>query len=135
MPCASSSSTSTADQTGKWTRNSGRNWSQAMHSTSRTGKRERKTVISRATETSKKSGCATRKCSPRAHFQHEDSGHRQCNSCSKLRQMHRKPPQISWNSGNSTNQSRNMYRSEEHTSELQSQFHLVCRLLLEKKKK
>src|SRR5438309_3341551 len=26
------------------------------------------------------------------------------------------------------------YRSEEHTSELQSQFHLVCRLLLEKKK-
>src|SRR5438309_6290408 len=28
-----------------------------------------------------------------------------------------------------------MSRSEEHTSELQSQFHLVCRLLLEKKKK
>src|SRR5689334_7594518 len=28
----------------------------------------------------------------------------------------------------------NDYRSEEHTSELQSQFHLVCRLLLEKKK-
>src|SRR5689334_23763939 len=28
-----------------------------------------------------------------------------------------------------------MGRSEEHTSELQSQFHLVCRLLLEKKKK
>src|SRR5689334_1451992 len=27
-----------------------------------------------------------------------------------------------------------MWRSEEHTSELQSQFHLVCRLLLEKKK-
>src|SRR6266481_8072664 len=26
-------------------------------------------------------------------------------------------------------------RSKEHTSELQSQFHLVCRLLLEKKKK
>src|SRR5438309_8622813 len=25
-----------------------------------------------------------------------------------------------------------IYRSEEHTSELQSQFHLVCRLLLEK---
>src|SRR5438309_3039826 len=32
----------------------------------------------------------------------------------------------------STNSSR--ARSEEHTSELQSQFHLVCRLLLEKKK-
>src|SRR5689334_24297669 len=30
---------------------------------------------------------------------------------------------------------RNTVRSEEHTSELQSQFHLVCRLLLEKKKK
>src|SRR5689334_24776272 len=27
------------------------------------------------------------------------------------------------------------HRSEEHTSELQSQFHLVCSLLLEKKKK
>src|SRR5689334_24085453 len=29
---------------------------------------------------------------------------------------------------------RQIARSEEHTSELQSQFHLVCRLLLEKKK-
>src|SRR5436190_2762888 len=29
----------------------------------------------------------------------------------------------------------NMYRSEEHTSELQSHSDLVCRLLLEKKKK
>src|SRR5690348_17437906 len=29
----------------------------------------------------------------------------------------------------------NMRRSEEHTSELQSPVHLVCRLLLEKKKK
>src|SRR5689334_24816361 len=28
-----------------------------------------------------------------------------------------------------------VFRSEEHTSELQSQFHLVCRLLLEKKNK
>src|SRR5689334_23563954 len=28
---------------------------------------------------------------------------------------------------------RRVRRSEEHTSELQSQFHLVCRLLLEKK--
>src|SRR2546430_3445247 len=31
--------------------------------------------------------------------------------------------------------SRTMTRSEEHTSELQSQSNLVCRLLLEKKKK
>src|SRR2546422_6730661 len=29
----------------------------------------------------------------------------------------------------------NVKRSEEHTSELQSRLHLVCRLLLEKKKK
>ena len=29
----------------------------------------------------------------------------------------------------------NGHRSEEHTSELQSRLHLVCRLLLEKKKK
>src|SRR2546429_6354770 len=29
----------------------------------------------------------------------------------------------------------NVWRSEEHTSELQSRLHLVCRLLLEKKKK
>src|SRR2546429_2008722 len=32
-------------------------------------------------------------------------------------------------------QSRFLWRSEEHTSELQSRLHLVCRLLLEKKKK
>src|SRR2546422_7351427 len=31
--------------------------------------------------------------------------------------------------------SRGSIRSEEHTSELQSRLHLVCRLLLEKKKK
>src|SRR2546422_3388526 len=30
---------------------------------------------------------------------------------------------------------RQVFRSEEHTSELQSRLHLVCRLLLEKKKK
>src|SRR5438067_7338440 len=30
---------------------------------------------------------------------------------------------------------RKLWRSEEHTSELQSRFDLVCRLLLEKKKK
>src|SRR5689334_25172124 len=39
---------------------------------------------------------------------------------------------ILWTSRSS---SRCPRRSEEHTSELQSQFHLVCRLLLEKKKK
>src|SRR5689334_23765371 len=35
----------------------------------------------------------------------------------------------------SVRQGKSAARSEEHTSELQSQFHLVCRLLLEKKKK
>src|SRR2546430_8236449 len=35
----------------------------------------------------------------------------------------------------SSNNFRTRYRSEEHTSELQSQSNLVCRLLLEKKKK
>src|SRR5258708_27966714 len=38
-----------------------------------------------------------------------------------------------WRSGRTTSQ--RLYRSEEHTSELQSPDHLVCRLLLEKKKK
>src|SRR5690348_17910301 len=33
------------------------------------------------------------------------------------------------------NDARTEHRSEEHTSELQSPVHLVCRLLLEKKKK
>src|SRR2546422_7187482 len=37
-------------------------------------------------------------------------------------------------SGNTVSRSKTM-RSEEHTSELQSRLHLVCRLLLEKKKK
>src|SRR3989338_11680948 len=32
-----------------------------------------------------------------------------------------------------TDKGQDVMRSEEHTSELQSQFHLVCRLLLEKK--
>src|SRR5699024_12779901 len=34
-----------------------------------------------------------------------------------------------------SNTAEKVYRSEEHTSELQSRFDLVCRLLLEKKKK
>src|SRR4051794_41484306 len=41
----------------------------------------------------------------------------------------------SFREGISTSRSsRGRYRSEEHTSELQSPVHLVCRLLLEKKK-
>src|SRR5689334_24710252 len=37
--------------------------------------------------------------------------------------------------GERTGRQGEVRRSEEHTSELQSQFHLVCRLLLEKKNK
>src|SRR5437762_3707074 len=37
--------------------------------------------------------------------------------------------------GNDAQESLQVYRSEEHTSELQSPMYLVCRLLLEKKKK
>src|SRR5438309_7554847 len=42
---------------------------------------------------------------------------------------------ISARCGSSHGGNTSRVRSEEHTSELQSQFHLVCRLLLEKKKK
>src|SRR6516164_9976967 len=50
--------------------------------------------------------------------------------------LFRSPASAGWrrSSPGSTN-ARPASRSEEHTSELQSQFHLVCRLLLEKKKK
>src|SRR5687768_17942079 len=41
----------------------------------------------------------------------------------------------SWESPAATAVSCGSGRSEEHTSELQSRLHLVCRLLLEKKKK
>src|SRR2546429_6640708 len=48
-------------------------------------------------------------------------------------------PRTSWRSTSSSSheapeRGRNLGRSEEHTSELQSRLHLVCRLLLEKKK-
>src|SRR4051794_41907079 len=45
------------------------------------------------------------------------------------------PPTPSWaNSPRDMGSSSGTQRSEEHTSELQSPVHLVCRLLLEKKK-
>src|SRR5690625_6688615 len=40
-----------------------------------------------------------------------------------------------WKDGDGQSSGRVSFRSEEHTSELQSRGHLVCRLLLEKKKK
>src|SRR2546422_2595028 len=47
------------------------------------------------------------------------------------------PPRGDWPSSRATPHPRRSRRSrsEEHTSELQSRLHLVCRLLLEKKKK
>src|SRR5258708_31369620 len=47
---------------------------------------------------------------------------------------HRPPWPATWRSARLA-RSRSFRRSEEHTSELQSPDHLVCRLLLEKKKK
>src|SRR2546430_13078373 len=53
--------------------------------------------------------------------------------------LFRSPPQVGhscWRSPRSARSGRPIARrSEEHTSELQSQSNLVCRLLLEKKKK
>src|SRR2546427_6140991 len=42
---------------------------------------------------------------------------------------------VTFTGGGSTSRVSGTWRSEEHTSELQSQSNLVCRLLLEKKKK
>src|SRR2546430_7904765 len=44
-------------------------------------------------------------------------------------------PALEKQPGHSVARIRHRFRSEEHTSELQSQSNLVCRLLLEKKKK
>src|SRR2546430_11094078 len=49
-----------------------------------------------------------------------------------LRRGHSTPKGLAWRSRVET---KRRSRSEEHTSELQSQSNLVCRLLLEKKKK
>src|SRR5689334_24620923 len=50
----------------------------------------------------------------------------------RVRRPHRLPPAA--DGGRPARNRGAGARSEEHTSELQSQFHLVCRLLLEKKK-
>src|SRR5438445_8344514 len=53
-----------------------------------------------------------------------------------LHEAHRYPRKLQWQSPSSPGRSHSSPgRSEEHTSELQSRQYLVCRLLLEKKKK
>src|SRR5207253_10730756 len=47
----------------------------------------------------------------------------------------RRPKPIPWSAGIPPAVLKHVVRSEEHTSELQSRGHLVCRLLLEKKKR
>src|SRR5688572_32523756 len=64
----------------------------------------------------------------RSRQRRAELGYRSCNR-RNLRQARRSRPKLG-----RTGQ-RETVRSEEHTSELQSQSNLVCRLLLEKKKK
>src|SRR2546430_4189250 len=62
---------------------------------------------------------------------------RTCDLGFRIRQSHRSPSNISPGTvgHRAANRGRRLTdRSEEHTSELQSQSNLVCRLLLEKKK-
>src|SRR5256885_9079974 len=58
-----------------------------------------------------------------------------CLVCSKCGLASRKLSQVSTNSEDETGTAGTPERSEEHTSELQSPCNLVCRLLLEKKKR
>src|SRR2546429_6964889 len=50
------------------------------------------------------------------------------------RRRHEQPAEAAGDDGEGDARARCAARSEEHTSELQSRLHLVCRLLLEKKK-
>src|SRR2546422_3243675 len=56
-------------------------------------------------------------------------------ACPQGEPAQRAPPQRQGVAHAERPQRRHAARSEEHTSELQSRLHLVCRLLLEKKKK
>src|SRR5207253_6853384 len=59
--------------------------------------------------------------------------HASSTSASKVKRPWCRPSRVAttWSGARTTSET----RSEEHTSELQSRGHLVCRLLLEKKKK
>src|SRR2546422_5156311 len=59
---------------------------------------------------------------------------RRCRCSSRIATVSR-PPAMTVRTGPYPRRASCATRSEEHTSELQSRLHLVCRLLLEKKKK
>src|SRR5438309_7154563 len=61
-------------------------------------------------------------------------GMRSARPCSRLRSR-RCSSACCWLWGLAWSADWSLARSEEHTTELQSQFHLVCRLMLEKKKR
>src|SRR5689334_23801410 len=63
-----------------------------------------------------------------------DSAERRTRAVGPSRHVRRRPAAGSRVDLRAARRARSAARSEEHTSELQSQFHLVCRLLLEKKK-
>src|SRR2546426_9227823 len=73
-------------------------------------------------------------CSPPAVAAHHDVSHRGVRGgCAADRR--RADRRVGGAQRSSSHQSGRAYRSEEHTSELQSPCNLVCRLLLEKKKR
>src|SRR5687768_17681322 len=59
---------------------------------------------------------------------------RSCDRCSSTRGTTSASPAVVAKRSSCTRRRARISRSEEHTSELQSRLHLVCRLLLEKKK-
>src|SRR5216684_3783754 len=63
-----------------------------------------------------------------------DWNQRRCSPQPLLRLAARQPLPWGMSLAPMSPSSRRRWRSEEHTSELQSRLHLVCRLLLEKKK-
>src|SRR2546430_6753677 len=67
------------------------------------------------------------------HEQDEDRRDRQCDPRHGLQQPTEPASALARGAGENLREQR-VGRSEEHTSELQSQSNLVCRLLLEKKK-
>src|SRR2546429_6741293 len=64
---------------------------------------------------------------------HSRPDHCRCSERSSSRTVEKSPSESYEPAGNSELRPLQFTRSEEHTSELQSRLHIVCRLLLEKK--